>query len=60
MKKDLLKSLLIDQAEQFKNKELGITREKLDQIRKYRKSSHAIVISGLRRVEKSTTCPDCS
>lgn len=54
MKKDLLKSLLIDQAEQFKNKELGITREKLDQIQKYRKSSHAIVISGLRRVGKST------
>lgn len=54
MKKDLLKNLLIDQAEQFKNKELGITREKLGQIQRYRKSSHAIVISGLRRVGKST------
>lgn len=54
MKKDLLKSLLIDQAEQFKNKDLGIAREKLDQVQKYRKSSHAVVISGLRRVGKST------
>lgn len=54
MKKDLLKSLLIDQAEQFKSRDLGITREKLAQIQRYRKSSHAIVISGLRRVGKST------
>lgn len=54
MKKDLLENLLIDQAEQFKSKDPGITREKLNQIQRYRKSSHAVVISGLRRVGKST------
>ena len=54
MKKDLLKSLLIDQSEQFKRKEQGVRREKLDQIKKYRRSPHAVVISGLRRVGKST------
>ncbi len=54
MKKDLLKTLLLDQREQFRNKEPGITREKLPQVKKYLNSSHAIVISGLRRVGKST------
>lgn len=54
MKKDLLKTLLLDQQEQFQNRDLGITREKLRQIKKHINSSYAIVISGLRRVGKST------
>ncbi|MBI2039683.1 ATP-binding protein [Candidatus Microgenomates bacterium] len=54
MKKDLLKTLLLDQSEQFKKKELGVTRENLIQIKKYANSSYAVVISGLRRVGKST------
>lgn len=54
MKKDLLKTLLLDQREQFQNKDTGIVREKLRQIKKHLNSSQAIVISGLRRVGKST------
>lgn len=54
MKKDLLKTLLLDQWGQFQNKELGVAREKLSKIKRHLKSSRAIVISGLRRVGKST------
>lgn len=54
MKKDLLKTLLLDQLGQFKTKELGVEREKLIQIEKYISSAYAVVISGLRRVGKST------
>lgn len=54
MKKDLLRTVLLDQSEQFRRKELGVTREKLVQIKKHVNSTYAIVISGLRRVGKST------
>ncbi len=54
MRKELLKTLLLDQVEQFKRQEQGIIREALNQIKKHRESSHAVVISGLRRVGKST------
>lgn len=54
MQRDILKSLLLDQLEQFKVKDLGVSREKLAQIKKYIKSPSALVISGLRRVGKST------
>lgn len=54
MKKDILKTLLLDQFEQFKTKELGVEREKLIQIEKFVSSTYAVVISGLRRVGKST------
>lgn len=54
MKKNLLKTLLLDQSEQFKAKDLGVEREKLAQIEKHASSSYALVISGLRRVGKST------
>lgn len=54
MKKDILKTLLLDQLEQFKAKDLGVNREKLVQIKEYIKSPSALVISGLRRVGKST------
>lgn len=54
MKKDLLKVLLLDQSDQFKRKEPGVIREKLIQIKKHLNSPHAVVISGLRRVGKST------
>lgn len=54
MKKTLLKTLLLDQLEQFKKKDLGIIRDQLIQIEKHKHSSLAVVISGLRRVGKST------
>lgn len=54
MNKNLLKTLLLDQLGQFKTKELGVEREKLTQIKKQVSSSYALVISGLRRVGKST------
>lgn len=54
MKKDLLRTLLMDQSEQFKLKESGVAREKLKEIKKYINSPSALVISGLRRVGKST------
>lgn len=54
MKNDLLKALLLDQSEQFSRKDLGVIREKLNQIKKHKNLPHAVVISGLRRVGKST------
>lgn len=54
MKRDELKSLLVEQLEQFRDKDLGIERDKLQYIKNYARTPHVIVISGLRRVGKST------
>ena len=54
MKRDELKALLLEQLEQFRNKDLGIERDKLRYIKNYARTPHIIVISGLRRVGKST------
>jgi len=52
--KEELKGLLLEQLEQFRNKDLGIEREALGNIKNHKKSPHAIVVTGLRRVGKST------
>ena len=52
--KEQLKITLTEQLEQFRKQDLGTRREKLEEITKYQKSPHAVVISGLRRVGKST------
>jgi len=49
-----IKTLLIEQREEFLKKETGIERTKLKQIPNYLNTPHAIIISGLRRVGKST------
>ncbi|MEA3493924.1 MAG: ATP-binding protein [Candidatus Margulisiibacteriota bacterium] len=54
MDRALLKEIVLEQREVIKNKDLGIEREKLDLIEGSIKLPHAIVISGIRRVGKST------
>lgn len=46
--------LLREQLKDFENQELGVEREKLAEISKYIDNPYAVVISGLRRVGKST------
>lgn len=52
--KELLSSVLKEQYENFMNREEGVQREALDKIKKVIKSPHIVVITGLRRVGKST------
>lgn len=54
LNKDILKTVLAEQLLQFKEKDPGIEREQLNTIKKYLNTPHAIVVSGLRRVGKST------
>ena len=54
MEKELLKEIILEQQEVIKNKELGIEREVLSKIEEYIPLPHTIVISGMRRVGKST------
>jgi len=49
-----LKVILLEQKEIFSQKERGIPREALIQVKNALPSPHAVVISGLRRVGKST------
>jgi predicted AAA+ superfamily ATPase len=51
---DQIKSILIEQFDTFWSTEIGIQRECLDQIEQTANSPFAIIISGLRRVGKST------
>ena len=51
---DQIKQLLLDQFDSFNQTELGIKREKLRSIQQTLNSPHVVVISGLRRVGKST------
>ena len=52
--KDVLASALKEQAESFKNRDLGIEREILDQLSDAVSAPQITVITGLRRVGKST------
>src|SRR3989338_975997 len=52
--KDVLASALKEQAESFKNRDLGIEREILDQLSDAISAPQITVITGLRRVGKST------
>lgn len=52
--KNLLASALKDQFESFQNRDLGIEREMLDQLKTIISSPQITVITGLRRVGKST------
>lgn len=54
MEKELLKEILLEQQEIIKNKEIGVEREVLETIKEWRSLPHTIVISGMRRVGKST------
>ena len=49
-----LKPLLKEQTYEFQTKDLGIEREQLQQILKLKENPFAIIVSGLRRVGKST------
>lgn len=49
-----IRPLLIEQREEILNKDLGVEREKLAEIAKYKNTPFPVVISGLRRVGKST------
>ncbi|PIS28639.1 hypothetical protein COT42_07445 [Candidatus Saganbacteria bacterium CG08_land_8_20_14_0_20_45_16] len=50
----MLKTILLEQRDLFAKKDRGIKRETLDKVKVAMRSPHAIVISGLRRVGKST------
>lgn len=54
MDKNLLKTVLVEQFDAFSKREAGIEREQLAELNKVRKTPHVVVISGLRRVGKST------
>lgn len=54
MTSESLKSVLQEQLNLFNSKELGVEREVLKTISKSVKSPHVLVITGLRRVGKST------
>jgi predicted AAA+ superfamily ATPase len=49
-----IKTLLIEQREEFLKKDLGVEREKLTDIVTYTNTPHTVIISGLRRAGKST------
>lgn len=51
---DLLKAMLVEQFDTFWSRELGIEREALQKIKVAANAYHAVIISGLRRVGKST------
>jgi predicted AAA+ superfamily ATPase len=52
--KDQVKSMLLEQFALFWNSDIGIERELLAEIERSAGSPHAVIISGLRRVGKST------
>ncbi|MEW6103242.1 MAG: ATP-binding protein [bacterium] len=54
MERELLKEIILEQQEVIKNKEIGIERQDLSKIKEYIPLLHTILISGMRRVGKST------
>jgi hypothetical protein len=54
MEKELLKEIILEQQEIIKNKDRGIKREELSNIKELIPLPHTIIISGVRRVGKST------
>lgn len=51
---DDIRTLLIEQREEFLKKDLGVERTKLHEIGGYINAPHTVIISGLRRAGKST------
>lgn len=51
---DEIRALLIEQREEILSKDLGVEREKLAEVTKYKNTPFPVVISGLRRAGKST------
>lgn len=54
MEKELLKEIILEQDRNLASKDTGVQREILSNLEKHFKLPHAIVVSGLRRVGKST------
>ena len=52
--KEQIKSILFDQLDTFWQQDIGIERTKLAEIERMMDTPHAVIISGLRRVGKST------
>jgi len=52
--KDQIKAMLLEQRQAFWQREIGVERGKLGEIERAMPLPHAVVISGLRRVGKST------
>ncbi|MFZ2098891.1 MAG: AAA family ATPase, partial [Anaerolineales bacterium] len=52
--KEQLKTILLDQYQNFWKSDTGIERMQLSEVKRAVDSPHAVVISGLRRVGKST------
>jgi len=54
LSKEKLKQILFEQREIILNKPLGVERTSLSKVAEYKKLPHIIVITGLRRIGKST------
>ena len=54
MNKRQLKEIVVQQREELKRKDRGIERENLEEIGRYLKIPHVLIISGVRRSGKST------
>lgn len=54
MNKRQLKEIVVQQREELKEKDPGIERVSLGEIKKYLKIPHVLIISGVRRSGKST------
>ena len=52
--KDQIQTILFEQADMFWKRDFGIQREKMSDVKKASELPHAVIISGLRRVGKST------
>jgi uncharacterized protein len=52
--RDQIRSMLIEQFDSFWQRDIGIEREKLAEVQQAGPLPHAVIISGLRRVGKST------
>jgi len=52
--KDQIKAMLLEQQDAFWQRDTGVEREQLSEIERYAHLPHAVIISGLRRVGKST------
>ncbi len=54
MNKSTLREIILEQQEQIKKKDRGILRLKLEEVKKYAKMPHTVIVAGIRRVGKST------
>ncbi|MCX6082145.1 MAG: ATP-binding protein [Chloroflexi bacterium] len=52
--KDQIKAMLIEQFDSFWTRDIGTERTQLDEIKRAANVPHAVIVSGLRRVGKST------